>query len=925
MALPLANGPARGSVRLERVAAHEVARTYLADEAELSKPLAHVFDAAAAAVPDDPFVISSVRPEEAYTFRQFADEAQAIARGLIARGVEPGDRVALWCPNRPRWCVAYAAVLYAGGVIVPLDAELAPQHLGAVLADAGAELIFVAGAGFEAARSALDESVAVLCLDEVGDAPWSSHSGPRDTALPVLRGGETPAAVLYTSGTTGTPKGVVLTHRNLLAEIRGLQVAAYICSGDVLLMMLPLHHLLAQLGSFVLAAAFQAKVIDVEARDGNDILAAMREHGVTVLLAVPLLLHLIHDRMGRKIAAQPRIARAVAAALMRSNGALRRLRINAGPLLFKEAHRAFGPALRLIVSGGSALDPRAERDLYRLGFTVLQAYGLTETCGAATVTEPGDASVGSVGYPVAGVGVRIDDPDDEGIGEVLLQGAIVSPGYYGMPDATAELIRGDWLYTGDLGRLDRRGRLWITGRSKDVIVLGSGKNVYPVEVENHYGTAAHVKEICVISHQREHGPDRTEKLHAVVVPDWDKLSESGITSVRVQIHYELENLSLELPAWQRVLTFELRREPLPRTPTRKVRRFQVASEARGPDGDAEEAPPDDDPQAAARLESPIGAALRGLIEDRVGQVKVLRAASSLELDLGLDSLNRMELLLALEQRLGVSIADEEAERLTTVNDLLLLLEEKSAGTSAGSAGASSWQLLIEDADDTDLPEWVIRDQPWFIRLAAALMIGLLNVLTRSYFRVRVDGREHLPERGPFLICPNHESFLDAPVLMAALPGLVREQTFALGEADHMSKWWGRILCQVFRVVPTNANRALRTSMRAAAAALKRGKILIVFPEGSRSPDGTLKELKQGSAILACELGLPIIPVGIEGAFESWPRGKMWPRPGAMRVRFGPALPPGDQAADASVAYQAVTADLEGRLRQLDAEITAPRP
>lgn len=924
MALSSPTGSTRGHTRFERVATHEAATLHAGDKVDLDEPLARVFDAAAASRPDQQFVVSTVRPDEAYTNAEFAEEARAVARGLVELGVAPGDRVAIWCANRPRWCAAYAAVLFAGAIVVPLDAELGPQHLGTVLADAGAGAIFTGGAGVESAREALPESIAVLSLDETGAVPWGSlRERGAGIELPELQGGDVPAAILYTSGTTGTPKGVVLTHRNMLAEIRGLHVAAYICSGDVLLMLLPLHHLLAQLGSFVLASAFEAKVIDVEARDGNELLAAMREHGVTVLLAVPLLLHLIHDRIDKRVAARPWLTRTLARALMRSNGLMRHLRVNAGPLLFREAHKALGPALRLIVSGGSALDPRAERDLYRLGFTILQAYGLTETCGAATVTAIHDATVGSVGYPIAGVGVRINEPDADGIGEVLLRGAIVTPGYYGMPKATDELIRGDWLYTGDLGRLDRRGRLWITGRSKDVIVLGSGKNVYPVEVENHYVTAPHVKEICVISQRREHGPDRTEKLHAVVVPDWDRLTEDGITSVRGQIHYELEGLSLELPAWQRVLTFELRREPMPRTPTRKVRRFQVAAEARGAEGPTDETPPDDEPEAAARLHSPVGATLCALIEDRVGKIEVLRAASSLELDLGLDSLNRMELLLTLEQRLGVSIADEEAERLTTVDDLLRLLDSKAAGTSTGSEGQSSWQVLVEGADDSDLPDWVTREQPWLMRVVGAVLIGALHLLARTYFRLRVEGREHLPTQGPYLVCPNHESFLDGGVLMAALPAAVRRQTFALGEADHMGTWWGRVLCRVFRVVPTDANRALRSSMRAAAAALKRDKVLIIFPEGTRSPDGTLKELKQGSAILARELGLSLIPVGIEGAFESWPRGQIWPRPGAIRVRFGAALVAGEISADDTEAYAQLTAQLADRLRGLNETTATP--
>ena len=527
---------------------------------------------------------------------------------------------------------------------MPIDAQAPAEAVGNILSDSGATTAFVS-AGLRATfdEAARGGSCRLIALDGGEAGSWEhlvAHAPA--IALPAAMGGDAPACIIYTSGTTGTPKGVVLTHRNIQAEVRAVGLAVAFTPDDVLIMFLPLQHVFTQVGGFLLPAALRTRTVHALVQRGEDLLEAVREEGVTVLLAVPLLYHLIHERITRTIEARPWIVRSVISRLLWLNGFLRsRLAVNAGRAFFRPVHAAFGPRMRLMVSGGAALDPAVQADFVKLGFPITQAYGLTETSGGATFTPMDDVVVGTVGRPLPGVSVRIDQPDSDGVGEICLRGPIITTGYHGRPDATAEILRDGWLFTGDLGLLDARGNLRITGRKKDVIVLGSGKNIYPEEVEAHYARCAHIKEVCVVSRRRESGPDHTEKLHAVVVPDWDLLRAEGVASVHDRIRYEIESASLQLPSYQRVLSFELRREPLPRTGTRKVQRFLVKPGA-GVDGAAQEAVPDS-PEAAARLASEAGRVIADLVRQRAGAGSKVMAHSSLELDLGLDSLNRMEL------------------------------------------------------------------------------------------------------------------------------------------------------------------------------------------------------------------------------------------------------------------------------------------
>ncbi|MEM7247462.1 MAG: AMP-binding protein [Acidobacteriota bacterium] len=887
------------------------------------RPLGWHFERMARSHPDRVFLHSLALPEESRTFGEFHDEARRVATCLVELGLTDGARIGLIAENRPRWCVAHAAALLAGAVIVPIDAQTPAAGLAAILSDCDAKGLFFSDELAERAAE-LEErgwSGTMLGLDEheLGRT-WSELSAGRDdVSLPTVAGGDNTAVLVYTSGTTGDPKGVILTHRNLQAELLGIQGFLNIAPSDVLLMFLPLQHVLSQIGGYLLPGALGLRCVHARITNGEELLEVVREEEITILVAVPMLYHLMHQRVESALAALPFPVRAVLQRLRRFNGRLRRrFDLDFGPLIFGKVHALFGPQLRLMVSGGSPLDPKVQSDFLEMGLPLCQVYGLTETTGGATFTPLADVEVATCGQPGQGVSVRIDKPDAEGIGEICIGGEILTPGYHGRPEATAALLQDGWLHTGDLGRITPQGNVQVTGRSKDVIVLGSGKNIYPEELEAHYAHSPWVEELCVLG--RDSGGASGEKLHAVVVPDWSAMRREGVTSVREKIFFELEQLSFDLPSYQRVLSFELRRDPLPRTPTRKLQRYKVETGV-GEDAAPAELPPDE-PEVAARLAGSAGQVVAEMLQARMDGDAKVQGRSSFELDLGLDSLNRMEALLSIENALSIQFDDDEVAELQVVDELVQLCEQKveARGGSTEGARESGWGAIVASATAEDLPEHLRERRKGISLVALQILIRWIGRWTFFLlFRLTAKGRHHLPQEGPYLVCPNHVSFLDGFLVSTLFPKRVVAHSFVLGEAEYVEGGLAGWFSSFVGLLPTDPNRYLRKSLRQAAAGLKQGRVLLIFPEGTRSVNGCLQELRFGSAVLATELDIPIVPVRIEGAYEAWPRGQTLPRPKKCRVAFGPPLHPrevlppncqGEQAhAKMTKALQAALIDL----------------
>jgi long-chain acyl-CoA synthetase len=546
--------------------------------------------------------------------------------------------------------------------------------------------------------------------------------------------------------------------------------------------------------------------------------------------------------------------------------------------------------MRLFASGGARLEPDVHRDMTHLGFTVLEGYGLTETSPACTFNPLRMQKAGSIGIPLPGVEVKISNPDESGQGELIVRGPNVMLGYYKKPEETAEVLHGGWFFTGDLGYRDRDGYFFITGRTKEMIVLPTGKKIFPEELEKFYKQIPAVKELCLL--QGERG------LEAAVVPDFEYLRKKNLSNSRETIAFEIEDLAKDLPPYKHITGLKIFKDPLPVTRLGKLRRSMVKELYQKDGAPAETTTPEND---------------NGLLNDATAKKvllclepfsakKKITPEDNLELDLGLDSLNRVELVVNLEKSFGINLPDSFGSEIFTVKDTVLKLKELlSAGPAKTSARTPvSWaEILSQDPPEETTTAVTLEPGPLWNVVRYALTVAL-SCIFRVYNRLSVRGTENLPEQGPYLIAPNHLSLADAPAVIAGISWKLASQTFFLGATEYFGGPISSRIAKALHVIPVDMDARLYGAMQLSAYVLRRNKILCVFPEGSRSRDGGIKEFKKGVGIIAKELKLPVVPVAIQGTYEMLPTGKKFPYPARVTVTFGKPLYPGDRDYDGLV-------------------------
>jgi long-chain acyl-CoA synthetase len=876
------------------------------------------------------------------TFGSMLSQIRSLAYRLSQEQVEFGDRVAIIGENHPDWAITYLAILYRGAVVVPLDPSAPANTLAAFLKDSETKLAFVSASArekFRAVDAILGNEIRVVPLQPESDGngfasfrDWTQTRPPADfaEAAPPAKPADM-AVLIYTSGTTGTPKAVPLSHGNIYAEVDGVQEVMRLSDREVILSLLPLFHAYSQIVNLWLATVIGARVVYISEVNSDEIGRGLKEGGVTTITGVPRLWYLFHKKIFDGVRAQPRFVRSLFRSLLLLNGWLRdSLGTNAGRFFFRTVHQGFGGNLRLAVSAGSSFDASVAHDYHRLGFTILQGYGLTETSGAATVTRFEDNKIGSVGKPLNHVQVKIDEGDSEGIGEVLIRGEIVMAGYYRNPQANLEAFTVDgWFRSGDLGRFDAQGHLYIVGRKKDVIILPSGKNVYPEDVEAHYSRSPFVGEICVLGvPDQAHDFAQAEKLCGVIVPDFEYLKLRGIANAREAIRFDLDNLGRELPEYQRVRDYLVRSEALPRTATRKVRRFELLKQieslgfGESQRRDSGEFKFTDHDQLL--IGSTAGRALVSAIQSHIAApLPAVHPQMNLELDLGLDSLARAECISSVEEAIGIEFDSTVLASALTVGDVIALANGNNSGAGPGAptlvGKRTDWSQILNRASD-DVPEVdQLRKSRRLTTLIAYLLLRSIYVASRLFLRMEVRGLDHLKQlKAPFLVCPNHQSFLDALVVCSVYPYAVFKKTFHVGASEYWHNFFTAQIGRLLNIVPVDPDTNLMKAMRAGAAGLQAGRILNIYPEGERSFDGLLHPFKKGAAILALELDLPIVPVAVDGLYKVWPRKSRRIRLARVKIRFGQPIKPRDGAntAGGDQAYKELTNKLTEKVQLL---------
>jgi long-chain acyl-CoA synthetase len=849
--------------------------------------------------------------------------------------------VAILAANHPRWVAAYLGIIAAGRTAVPLDTAFHADQVKKLLIDSGASLLFCDVKHLPTATEAVEGINVGLVMtstaaertptvertpSKAGESNFTADldsifaTGPGDFQ-PVVPAESDLAALLYTSGTTADPKGVMLTHSNLLGEANSVLSVIKIDSTDALLGILPMFHVLAQMANLFLPLFNGARVVYLETLNTTELLRALQERNITVFCVVPQFFYLIHERIFKELNKRGKLTLRLVRALMALNRGLRKIGVNAGKVFFGKIHATFGSRMRYLVTGGSRFDPAIARDFYSFGIDVLNAYGLTETTGGAFINPPGHVVFGSVGQPFPGVEAKIVDPKpvEDGApaaGEIAIRGAIVMKGYWNRPEATEQVLRDGWFYTGDLGYFDPRGNLFITGRGKEVIVLANGKNVYPEEIEAHYLQAPLVKEICVMALESRPGDPTSERLHAVIVPNFELLRERKIVNSKEAIRFEIEALSHKIASTKRLGSYDIWQDDLPRTTTRKLKRFQIEKKVRElkekSTSDSEigtEKPLTAEEQQWLERDD-VKRALAIVHESSRNKLDSIRPTHNLELDLGLDSMQRVELLAALEQQLGGDVPEAQLGEIYSVRDLVdAVLASAERGEGQAGATAPAWSTIL--SEPTTDPEVLALARHHLFADVFFFVVGrLVYLFTLDRFHLKIRGLENLPEKGPYLLCSNHQSYIDPIVMAATLPWRLFRLTFALGTSEIFGQGFMRHLARWLRVVVLDPDANLVPAMRAGAFGLNHGRILILYPEGERTNDGSPRVFRKGAAILSIHTQAPIVPVAIEGFYEAWPRHKKYPKFARLQLVFGKPIQPPPVSDASEAVYEQLTSDLK---------------
>ena len=823
------------------------------------------------------------------SYAELGERVSRLATGLVGAGMKPGEAVLLFGPNSPAWITVRLALAACGAVAVALDDLATDAELAVLVPNSGARVIFAAGAHVRRLAQLRDAAMRRVYRLE---SDMTALLAPQAGMLPALAP-DADCMLVFTSGTTGTPKSFLLSHANIMANVNGLSAEGIVGATDRALLPLPLHHVYPLTVGCLTALASGTTIVLPSGVTGPQIVSALQHGRVTAIVGVPRLYAALAAGLEARVAARGAVAQWTFGTLLAFSRAIRqRFGIRLGRTLFASLHRQLAPHLWLMASGGAKFEAELIWKLEALGWEVLSGYGLAETASILTANRRGKARIGTEGTPLPGAELRIAGPGADGSGEIESRGPSVFKGYRNNAEANAAAFTADgWFRTGDLGTIDADGFVTITGRVKEMIVLGGGKNIFPEEVEKVYADSPYIRELAVL--------ERSGALVALVMPNLEAIAATGNRRVDDVLRITLAERSQVLPSFQRIAGYAVAREPLPRTRLGKYQRFLLpalyerAKAGTAPEQRAEPSEAD----LALLAQSPAREIWAWLVARYPD--KTLALDLSPQLDLGIDSLEWVTMTLELAERFGIRLTEEDAANAQSLRDLLI-----RANTRAESRDTVDLQGALTD----NQRGWL--DPPGPSLRTAGLVLNAINVaLMRGLFRLRVAGLRNVPRQGAFVIACNHLSDLD-PLVVAA----------ALGHARLRHVWWGgdvgrlfesgagRTLARIAHIFPVD-ERAPASAIAMGEEVLRRGHALIWFPESWRSPDGLLQEFRPGIGHLLGRVPVPVIPARIVGTFEAMPRGRRLPRPVPVSITFGAASTPSGTPQQIAAALRDAVATL----------------
>jgi len=760
------------------------------------------------------------------------------------------DRVVIFAENRPAWLYAFHSIWHNSGIALPIDFMSTPKELAYILSDSKPTIIFYSSERLEVLNEALqklDYKPQLILLDDIEDKEAPENTAPlKDSKL------DETAVIIYTSGTTGSIKGVMLSFENIQANLYGVVEGVEIYNSERnVMILLPLHHVFPLIGSFIAPLSVGAMVGIAPSMASEDIISTLVENKIAIIIGVPRLYSAIRKGIKDKINKSK-----IAKAMFAMAGAMHSYKFSR--FIFKTVHKKFGGNVKYMISGGAALDPAVARDYQILGFEVLEGFGMTEAAPMITFTRPGTVKIGSAGQALPGCEMEIRDE------EIVARGKNVMQGYYKRPEETADVLKDGWLYTGDIGKIDKDGFLFITGRKKEIIILSNGKNVNPVEIEFQLeALVPYIQEIAVF--------EKGDILQVVIVPDRVKARELEIENIEESIKKDgIDVYNKTASSYKRILKLHISYDELPKTRLGKVQRFKLA-ETIG------------NPKSKKEKDLTFTSKEYSLIKEHIEDDKNIEVFPDdhLEIDLGLDSLDKVSLQVFIENTFGVKINADRIADHETVRKLSEFVHKMKTKISAEKI---NWGDIIKEKTNIKLPKSDFTS--W-------LIVKSLKLFFKTYFRFKIKGRENIPETA-CIIAPNHQSYLDGMFVATCFSGKTLKKSFFYTKAKHVSNGLLRKFAGRNNIIIVDVNQDLKHSIQSLAEALKKGKNIVIFPEGTRSATGGLGEFKKTFAILSKELNVPVVPVVIDGAYNILPKGSKIPKPfKRISVEFlKPILPMG---------------------------------
>ncbi len=814
------------------------------------------------------------------TYGQAMELVHARAAFLQKKGLGRGKVVALMSHNSIEMCITFMAIISAGAKVLPLDPNLAGESYPVMMKKTGAAAVFTTTEfrhcfrGHHVFGLEPDKSMAAA-------GAFQKTAVKRDDI----------AALFFTSGTTGEPKIVQLTHSNIFETALANAGFFRTRTDDMILCLLPLFHAYGLIAAFMGPMAHGSSICVQPSLRGPDIMMSLAENPVTIFPAVPLLWELIMDGIIDRVKQGSRMKYGIFMFCLRRGHMMRRAGLGFIPAaVFRPVRRAFGSRMRLLISGGAPLKRACAMNYRSMGLNLVEGYGLSETTGPILIS-PEKANVpGSVGIAAGDNEVKLAGTSYDGTGEILLRGRAVMPGYYKNPAANKQVFDAEGFFrTGDLGRFDRKGNLFVTGRIKNVIVLPSGKNVYPEELENHYRQSGLISEIAVFGRKR----DGAESVFAVIVPS--EKNESSYSTIAMEIN----RLNHGLPTYKVISDFALSYDPLPRNSTRKIL-YNTVRERLDMGLYATVEGTASTPVAELAGQGPMEIMVIDLLKKRFGR-KILFARETLA-QMGVDSLGLVDLATHIEERLGVSPDMNRLKSIRTLDEFVAYISNAGPGAS----GSLEQQLFTGE----------VTQRPYrFFNPVLSLVLDIMHLVFRLFWKYDASGMKDINLAGT-IISANHTSYFDIVWLACAIPRSHRGDVYVQGDSDFS---FLRFIFPMIPVIWVDEHNTVDV-LKKSSDMLRQGKSLIIFPEGGRSMDGRMMEFRTGAAYLARHLDREIIPVAINGLHDIWPKTRRFPRfTGALRgnIFAGEAVNPGDHESAKSMIEE-----VKSRIRDMTRDINS---